>query len=196
MRYFLLLGLACVTVTSAACKDPTDDGGFGGASASGAGGSGAPGGSGAGGGSASGACPLTLTDDTTYNAVACTVNGVETFSAGLYQIQISARFNTKQPIRSVSFTLNDLDLPEETHVKTFPVGTEKPNVNATYFVTFQDQWGTLAQTAVVGSGSFTVTEYDRANKLISGSYDIVVKQGSASKTITGALTQVPMDLAE
>jgi hypothetical protein len=196
LRYFLLLGLACVTVTSAACKDPTDDGGSGGASASGAGGSGAPGGSGAGDGSASGACPLTLTDDTTYNAVACNVKGFESFSAGLYQIQISARFNTSQPIRAVNFTLNDLDLPEETHVKTFPVGTEKPSVNATYLVTFQDQWGTLAQTAVVGSGSFTVTEYDRANKLISGSYDIVVKQGSASKTITGALTQVPMEQAE
>jgi hypothetical protein len=196
LRYILLLGLACVTLTSAGCKDPTDDGGSGGASASGAGGSGAPGGSGAGGGSASGACPLTLTDDTTYNAVSCDANGFESFAAGVYQIQIAARFNTNQPIRSVNFTINDEDLPEETHVKTFPVGTEKPGVNATYAVTFMDKWGTLAQTAVVGSGSFTITEYDRANKLISGSYDIVVKQGSASKTITGALTQVPMGQAD
>jgi hypothetical protein len=197
LRHFLLLGLVCATFTFAGCKDPTDgdpspgsNAGSSGAAASvGAGGSGA-------GGSASGACPLTLTDGTTYSAVSCDANGFESFAAGIYQIQIAARFNTNQPIRSVNFTLNDDDLPEETHVKTFPVGTEKPGVNASYAVTFMDKWGTLDRTAVVGSGSFTVTEYDRANKLISGSYDIVVKQGTESKTITGELTQVPMERAD
>jgi hypothetical protein len=59
-----------------------------------------------------------------------------------------------------------------------------------------DKWGTLDQTIVVGSGSFVVTKYDRVNKLISGSYDIVVKQNAASKTITGALTDVPMKQAD
>lgn len=147
-------------------------------------------------GTPSGACPLSLIDGTTYGAVSCDVNGFKTFAAGVYQIQIAARFNTNQPIRSVNFTLNDSDLPTESHVKTFPVGTANPGVNASYAVTFQDKWGTLDNTVVVGSGAFVVTEYDRANKLISGTFDMVVKQGASSKTITGTLTRVPMAKAE
>jgi hypothetical protein len=123
-------------------------------------------------------------------------DGRKVLRLGHLSIQIAARFTTTQPIRSVNFTLNDDDSPTETHVKTFPVGTGKPGVNASYAVTFSDKWGTLDQTNVVGSGSFVVTEYDRANKLISGTYEIVVKQGAASKTITGALTRVPMKQAD
>ena len=157
-------------------------------------GGGPPGDGGA--GTPTGACPLSLTDGTTYGAVSCDVDGFKTFAAGVYQIQINARFNTNQPIRSVNFTLNDSDLPTESHVKTFPVGTANPGVNASYNVTFQDQWSTLENAVAVGSGSFVVTEYDRTNKLISGTFDMVVKQGAGSKTITGVLTRVPMAKAE
>ena len=187
MRHSLLLALVCASFVSIGCKDPAEEG-----TPSDAGGGGRPGAD----GSAAGACPLTLTDGTTYNAVSCDVSGFESFASGVYQIQISARFNTNQPIRSVNFTLNDHDDASETHVKTFPVGTDRPSVNASYAVTFQDKWNTLEQTNVVGSGSFVVTEYDRASKLISGSYDILVKQGAASKTITGVLTHVPMKQAD
>ena len=148
------------------------------------------------GGAATGACPLTLTDGTVYNAVSCDASGTKSFAAGVYQIQVGARFTTTQPIRSVRFVLNDDDLPTESNVKSFPVGTAKPGVNATYTVSIMDMWGTLEATNVVGSGSFVVTEYDRANKVISGTYDIVVKQGAASKTITGTLTRVPMTQAD
>ncbi len=181
MRHSSLLALIGACLVSTGCKEPAEEGT-------------PPGGGGD--GSTTGACPLSLTDGMTYNAVSCDVSGSESFAAGVYQIQIAARFNTSQPIRSVNFTLNDHDDASETHIKTFAVGTERPSVNASYAVTFQDKWNTLEQTNVVGSGSFVVTEYDRGGKLISGTYDIVVKQGAASRTITGVLTHVPMKQAD
>ncbi len=154
-------------------------------------------------GSAASGCPLTLTaDGKTYNAVSCVVQGAKTFSAGLYKVSISAAFDTaataiEHRIRSVSFGLNDGDEASATHVRNFPVSVENPGVTATYNVTQFDSWATLNGPMVnIGSGSFTVTEYDRVNKYISGSFDIVVKKGAESKTITGSLTHVPMKVAE
>jgi hypothetical protein len=146
-------------------------------------------------------CPLTLrVDGVTYNATSCVVQGAKTFAPGLYKVMINAPFNNGATapagaIRSVSFVLNDD--ATATHVRTFPVSAGNPGATATYRATQTDAWITLSDPMTnIGSGSFTVTEYDRTNKRISGSYEIVVKQGAASKTISGTLTSVPMSLAE
>ena len=145
----------------------------------------------------SGSCPVTLVDGASYNGILCDVQGIKTFAPGVYQIEISATFNSKPPIRSVAFTVNDSDLATESHIKSFPVGTANPGVNATYNVSpINNVWATLENMTAVGSGSFVVTEYDRTNKLISGTFDVVVKQGATSKTITGTLTHVPMKRAD
>lgn len=148
-------------------------------------------------------CPLTLkVDGVAYNATSCVVQGAKTFASGLYKIGISAPFNTAATapagaIRSVSFVLNDDDAATATHVRTFTVSATNPGATATYRASQTDAWVTLSDPMTnIGSGSFTVTEYDRANKRISGTYEIVVKQGSASKTISGTLTGVPMAVAE
>jgi hypothetical protein len=148
-------------------------------------------------------CPLTLrVDGVTYNATSCVVQGAKTFASGLYKINISAPFNTAATatagaIRSVSFVLNDDDAATATHVRTFTVSAANPGATATYRATQTDAWVTLSDPMTnIGSGSFTVTEYDRTNKRISGSYEITVKQGSASKTISGTLTRVAMAVAE
>jgi hypothetical protein len=157
---------------------------------------GAPGPSGAG-------CPLTLTvDGVTYNAASCVVQGAKTFASGLYKIQVNAPFNTAATavggaIRSVQFVLNDDDAATSTHVRTFQVSASNPGATATYRASQTDAWVTLSDPMTnIGSGSFTVTVYDRASKRISGNYEILVKQGSASKTISGTLTNVPMLTAE
>jgi hypothetical protein len=156
-------------------------------------------GAGAGPGPATGGgCDFKLTvDGATYDAISCTAQGYKTFASGVYQILVSAPFSrAPAPVRSVAFVLTDSDLSSETHVKTFTVNADNPGAKATYNVTQTDQWGTLDGQVNVGSGSLTVTEYDRANKLISGTYDMVVKQGAAMKNITGSFTHLPLAKAE
>src|SRR5262249_31995392 len=119
----------------------------------------------------SGACPVALTvDGSTYNGVLCTAQGGSTFvGGGLYQIAVSATFNgPPPPIRSIDFVLNDHDNPGvETHIKAFPASDVAPSAAANYHPTGTETWSTLSNAMTVGSGSLTVTEYDRTNKRIS-----------------------------
>ncbi len=155
-----------------------------------------------GGATTGGTCPLTATvDGTTYTAVSCTAHGEPTFAPGVYKLVISAPFNkintNSGHIRSLFIVLTDNeDAPAATHLKTFTVSAENPGASAVYNVTQFDSWSTLDGSANVGSGSFTVTEYDKAAKVISGTYNIVVKQGTNSKTISGTLTHVAMSNAQ
>jgi hypothetical protein len=152
--------------------------------------------------SGSGACPLTLTaDGATYTAVTCDVKGMPILVPGPYKILIFATFNKASAenggkIRSAMFAINDTDDATAPHTGTFRVGDAVPGASGNYSVTQFDTWSTLAGAMTVGSGSFTITEYDRAAKKISGTYDMVVKQGAMSKTITGALTHLPMSRAD
>jgi hypothetical protein len=159
------------------------------------------GGDGAGGGpdpGTGGGCDLKLTvDGATYNAISCSAQGYKTFASGVYQILLSAPFNrAPTPVRSVAFVLTDSDLASETHVKTFPVNADNPGAKATYNVTPTDSWNTLEGQTNVGSGALVVSEYDRVGKVISGTYDVVVKQGAAMKSIAGSFTRVPLAKAE
>jgi hypothetical protein len=54
----------------------------------------------------------------------------------------------------------------------------------------------LENFVVVGSGAFDLTKYDRSLKLLSGTFDIVVKQGTAEQNLVGTLVDVPMQTAE
>ncbi len=164
--------------------------------AAGSGGTG--GGSGSSGAGGSSSCPLTITVDQkdTYDATWCNIQGAKTFASGVYQISVASRFNDVQPIRSIDFLFNDSDLDTETHVKTFPVGVANPGVNSTYRPSPTDEWVTLDNQNVVGSGSFDLGKYDRTSKLFSGTFDIVVKQGAEAKSIKGTFVDVPMQTAE
>jgi len=152
--------------------------------------------------SGGGACPLTLTaDGATYTAVTCDVKGMQILAPGPYKILIFATFNKASTenggkIRSAMFAINDTDDATAPHTGTFTVGDAVPGASANYSVTQFDTWSTLAAAMTVGSGSFTITEYDRAAKKISATYDMVVKQGAMSKTITGALTHLPVARAD
>lgn len=146
-----------------------------------------------------GGCPFTLTvDGETYDALRCQLQGGPTSAAHLYQIDLSAQFNdTPGMIRSVSFTLRDDT--DTAHDHDYVVGADSlhPSVDATYIPTSLDPgFSTLAGSAEVGSGNFTVTRYDAINKIFSGSYSIVVKQGTDEKTITGTITNAPMIRAD
>jgi hypothetical protein len=139
---------------------------------------------------------MIVDENDTYGATWCNIQGAKTFSSGLYQVSVAARFNDLQPIRSIDFDIYDSDLATETHIKTYPVGSTNPGVNSTYHPTPTEEWGTLENQIVVGSGSFDLTRYDRVAKLFSGTFDIIVKQGTAEKHLTGTLTDVPMQTAE
>lgn len=131
-----------------------------------------------------------------YDAIDCNIQGADSFSAGVYQIRVSAYFSRAPSVRSVEFVFDDDDADTETHVKLFPVGLDNPSVKASYNASQTDSYGTLENLALVGSGSFDLTKYDRSALLFSGTFDIIVKQGSAQKNITGTLTDVPMQAAE
>ena len=157
------------------------------------------GGSGGGSDATPAGCPFTLAvDGHTYDALECQLQGGPTSAAHLYQIDLSARFNdTPGMIRSVMFTLRDDT--DTTHDHDYVVGADSlhPNVDATYYPTSLDPgYSTLAGSAEVGTGTFTVTRYDTTNKIVSGSYSIVVKNGADEKMITGTITNAPMIRAE
>ncbi|HET9992239.1 MAG TPA: hypothetical protein VFQ65_27095 [Kofleriaceae bacterium] len=146
-----------------------------------------------------GGCPFTLSvDGATYDAVRCQLQGGPTSAAHLYQIDLSAQFNdTPGMIRSVELTLRDDT--DSAHAHDYVVGADSlhPSVDATYYPTSLDAgFSTLAGTAEVGSGTFTVTGYDTASKIFSGSYSITVKKGTDAKTITGTITNAPMTRAD
>ena len=144
-------------------------------------------------------CPFTLSvDGETYNAVKCQLQGGPTSAAHLYQIDLSAQFNdTPGKIRSVQLTLRDDTETPHDHGYTVTMDTMAPSVDATYYPTSLDPgWSTLANAVEVGSGSFKITSYDTAMKLISGTYSFQVKQGANVKTITGTLDNAPMFRAE
>jgi hypothetical protein len=147
-----------------------------------------------------GGCPFSLTvDGTTYNAITCQGNGVNTVASGLYQFDLAAQFSNAAPnIRSIALTIRDSDTTATaTHLLTYDASQSNPGCDATYHETSLDPgWSTLAAGAKVGSGTLTLTKYDRAAKLVSGTFTITALKGTDSKTLTGSFTDMPMMRAD
>jgi hypothetical protein len=156
-------------------------------------------GCGGGGGSSSGSCPLALiVDGSTYNAISCDVQGMSTFvGGGLYKISISAPFSMAPgPVRSILIVLNDHNDAADTHVREFTASDAIPGAAANYHPTASEEWSTLSSAMTVGSGSMTVTEYDRMHLRISGTFDFTVLRQGTTKHIQGSLRSVPMSHAD
>ena len=138
-------------------------------------------------------------DGLTYAAVNCQAQGFKTVAAGLYQIDFAAQFNRDLGrIRSIEFTVRDSDdAPTASHLRAYDASQSNPGVDATYHATSLDAgWSTLAATVKVGSGTLTLTKYDRAARLMSGTFSIVAKQGTDAKTLDGSFTDLPLTKAD
>lgn len=153
-----------------------------------------------GGDTGGGGCPLTLrVDGVTYTAITCQAQGFKTVAAGLYQIDFAAQFNRDPPrIRSIAFTVRDSDdAPTASHVRDYDASQSNPGADATYHETSLDPgWSTLASAVKVGSGTLTLTRYDRAARRMSGTFSIVALKGTDAKTLEGSFTDLPLTTAD